>query len=320
MSKYRPLTERLRQAAGSVELTFEEIDTLVGGLPPSARYQRTWWGNTVRTHVQAAAWLSAGAEVDEVSLEGGRVRFRRSGQPSAAVPEAVTSGPPTAPGDLLIAGSVSLRQALADLALVRPVFHSEADFQHALAWQIHTADPGLHIRLETRPLAGMRLDLQVSSPDWSRHTAVELKYLTRAWSGQVNGELFALKSQGAQDISGYDVVKDVWRIERMTAAGPEWSGAVLVLSNDSYYWRPAARARLTNADAFRLHEGTVLSGTRAWGPATGAGTRVGRDVDLELSGSYPIHWQDYSTLQPNAPSGVFRSLLVVPEPDSADLP
>ena len=34
------------------------------------------------------------------------------------------------------------------LAGTRKVFHSEADFQHALAWQIHEAMPESRIRLE----------------------------------------------------------------------------------------------------------------------------------------------------------------------------
>jgi hypothetical protein len=53
--------------------------------------------------------------------------------------------------------------ALAALALERPVFHSEADFQHSLAWQLHVADPSVQIRLETRPRRGARLDLLVRS-------------------------------------------------------------------------------------------------------------------------------------------------------------
>ncbi len=41
-----------------------------------------------------------------------------------------------------------LHKLMADLAAHRPIFHSEADFQHALAWQIHEAMPDCEIRLE----------------------------------------------------------------------------------------------------------------------------------------------------------------------------
>jgi hypothetical protein len=44
--------------------------------------------------------------------------------------------------------------AMNRLALRRPVFHSEADFQHGLAWQIQLDHPDARVRLETRPLEG----------------------------------------------------------------------------------------------------------------------------------------------------------------------
>ena len=56
---------------------------------------------------------------------------------------------------------LDLLGAMRALASHRPVFHSEADFQHALAWQIHRMLPGAVIRLEYRPLPTepMYLDL-----------------------------------------------------------------------------------------------------------------------------------------------------------------
>ena len=105
---------------------------------------------------------------------------------------------------MLLAESVDLADMLRQLAALRPVFHSEADLQHAFAWQVRTAHPSVRVRLETRPLPGMRLDLLLSSADASACTAVELKYLTRAWAGEISGERFELKNQGAQDIRAYD--------------------------------------------------------------------------------------------------------------------
>jgi hypothetical protein len=98
---------------------------------------------------------------------------------------------------LLIAGSVDLGATLAELARLRPVFHSEADFQLALAWQVQRRDARMLVRLETRPLPGVHLDLALARPDLGRYTAVELKYLTRAWSGEVAGERYELKNHGA---------------------------------------------------------------------------------------------------------------------------
>jgi hypothetical protein len=77
--KYDPLRVLLLAAAdrgqGVVELAFDEIARLVGGLPESATTLRSWWANS--SHVQALAWRSAGFHVEQVYLDRGRVRFAR---------------------------------------------------------------------------------------------------------------------------------------------------------------------------------------------------------------------------------------------------
>lgn len=75
--KYLPLNKYLIQSRNSgrsqVEVLFEELDRMVGGLPPSAREHRPWWANSQNT--QAAAWLSAGWRVATVDLDRQRVTF-----------------------------------------------------------------------------------------------------------------------------------------------------------------------------------------------------------------------------------------------------
>jgi len=69
MGKYQPLADYLRrQAAGSVSLTFGQIEEVVGSeLPPSARAWSAWWANDA-THVQARAWLGVGWRVSGLRL------------------------------------------------------------------------------------------------------------------------------------------------------------------------------------------------------------------------------------------------------------
>ncbi len=208
---------------------------------------------------------------------------------------------------MLLAERVPLDDVLARLAVLRPVFHSEADFQQALAWECRVLDPSLRVRLETRPEPGLRLDLLVASESGS-WSAVELKYLVRLWHGEVGGERFELKNQGAQDIRAYDVVKDISRTERFVDGCPGGNGAVVCLANDSYYWRAPTHGRETNAHAFRIHEGVTLEGSRAWGPLTGAGSSKGREEPLILRGRYEMRWRPYSTLP--GPAGEFRVLVV----------
>lgn len=207
-----------------------------------------------------------------------------------------------------IAGSVQTEVVLGRLSAKRPVFHSEADFQHAFAWEAHSLDPQLEVPLETHPEPNVRLDLLLSRLDLDKHTAIELKYLTALWVGVVGGERFALKNQGAQDIRAYDVVKDIGRVERFVAARPSCNGVVIALSNDPSYWRPVIHGRDTNAAAFRLYEGIELSGSRAWGPNTGAGTMRGRVDPITLARSHQLTWREYSRLPGSR--GDFRALIL----------
>lgn len=75
--KYGPLTEHLAAATKtgltSLEMTFDEVAALVGGLPPSAYQLRQWWANDSKSEAQA--WRAAGWHVETVSLDHQRVRF-----------------------------------------------------------------------------------------------------------------------------------------------------------------------------------------------------------------------------------------------------
>lgn len=78
MTKYAPLAAHLRASTPPVRMTFDEVGTLVGGLPPSAYRYRQWWENHGGTHVQAVAWLEEGWRVDEVDLGRRVVTFGRA--------------------------------------------------------------------------------------------------------------------------------------------------------------------------------------------------------------------------------------------------
>lgn len=73
--KYAPMLDALSVRSGSFEMTFKEIDSIVGGLPRSARNHREWWANH-SANAQGKAWMAAGKLVDHVDLTRQRVRFR----------------------------------------------------------------------------------------------------------------------------------------------------------------------------------------------------------------------------------------------------
>lgn len=153
---------------------------------------------------------------------------------------------------------IDIHSAMSQLATSRPLFHSEADFQHALAWKLREDNPELTIRLEYRPAQlTQRGYIDVWAADGHEAVAIELKYKTRSLQTTANGEPFDLLDQSAQDLGRYDTLKDIQRLEQVVAAVPHSSGFVLMLTNDRSYW--TASSRLDTVDVnFRLHEGRRL--------------------------------------------------------------
>lgn len=197
---------------------------------------------------------------------------------------------------------------MAELSRKRKVFHSEADFQHAFAWQIRELTPECEIRLEFNPAPEevRRIYLDVWIPN--ERTAVELKYFARQLDSTVRGERFVLRDQGAQDIRRYDFLRDIQRLEDEVSEGRARQGFVILLTNDPSYWQPPQRDGTVDA-AFRIHEGRNVSGEMAWSPEASDGTQRGRTDPIRLKSSYRMHYQDYSNLQ-GEKHGQFRYLNV----------
>jgi hypothetical protein len=156
-------------------------------------------------------------------------------------------------------------KALADQ---RPVFHSEADFQHAIAWEIHKHLPRASVRLE-RPVEvshpNRRLHVDIWIEQDGHVLAIELKYKTRALQVLIEDEQYALRSQTAQDLGRYDFIKDIGRVENIVADRvPRASGYAILLTNDPSYWTHPRRDNTADA-RFRLHEGNALRGDLGWG-------------------------------------------------------
>ena len=201
--------------------------------------------------------------------------------------------------------ALDIHLAMAKLSEWRPIFHSEADFQFALAWQIHEMTPDCEVRLEKPFTIGgdkksMHLDIWLPNTG----TAMELKYGTRGFGVEQHEDLFALKD-GAPDLCRYDFVKDIQRIERVVKSrGGSAPGYAVLLANDHLYWE--RRPRGTNDEAFHLHEGRNLTGTMAW--VNDANVAEERKNPLALTGSYELRWRDYSALR--GQYGRFRYLAV----------
>ena len=158
------------------------------------------------------------------------------------------------------------------LAGDRPIFHSEADFQHALAWSLHQRFPGLAVRLEyPLPSDSGRAYADIWLPTREGPVVLELKYWKRDLRVTIDGEMFTLGNQDARDINRYDLIKDITRVERLVDAEHARAGAVIAITNDPGYWRKG-RPNTVDAD-FRIHDGRRLTGTVGWADAASDGTK-----------------------------------------------
>ncbi|MEU1745804.1 hypothetical protein [Micromonospora arida] len=204
---------------------------------------------------------------------------------------------------MLIAGETELATVMAELIGRRAVFHSEADFQHAFAWALHSMQPSTQVRLEVRQAGGERVDLLCWGPQG--RTAIEFKYFTARWDGTdpVIGEQFRLREHAADDLARRNFIFDVARLEGLCAADPTLTnGLAIMLTNHQPLWAPPSRPRLTRDQHFRIHEGRTLTGTLRWG------TEGSYYVDNErnLVGRYTLAWNDYAQLE--GVNGQFRWL------------
>ncbi|MEM9034580.1 MAG: hypothetical protein AAGD18_08310 [Actinomycetota bacterium] len=311
-TKYAPLAAFLHQRTeSSIRLTFAQVERILGfTLPESARRYPAWWANGgVQPVSQQYAWLEAGWETFGLDLNAATISFRRTGttetrqrgQAGTCHRDFELEETPDRP----LVGPIPVGPLLAELAALRPVFHSEADFQHALAWQIRERWPAARIRLETRPRPRIHLDLLVVL-DGVR-LAFELKYLTAQWLGEVAGESFDLLGQSAHDISRYDVIKDLVRLETFVDEGYADLGWGITLTNDVAYLRPGTKSDPIDA-AFRLHHGRELHGSLERSDRAGDGTTKGREAAHTLSGRYICDWRRYGELLGGDGAGQFWHL------------
>jgi hypothetical protein len=130
--------------------------------------------------------------------------------------------------------------AMLRLSRRRPLFHSEPDFQLAFAWELQTAYPDSHLRLEKRVSDDPRVELDVLFVCEGRRYGLELKYSRSKALVTIEGESFALRT-GAPDLERYGILRDIARLERLVALDVLDEGCAVVLTNARGLWRSPQR-------------------------------------------------------------------------------
>jgi len=204
---------------------------------------------------------------------------------------------------------IDIVSVLNKLACQRPIFHSEADFQHALAWEIHKKIPQASVHLEL-PVEvnqqSLHIDIWVVTD--VEILAIELKYKTKKLTSLISNKQFQLKDQRAQDTGRYDFIKDIQRLEFLALDRRNVTGYAILLTNDPSYWQNSSSSKTVDAE-FRLQDGRILGGHLNWGDKASDGTKKNREQTLFLKGKYTLDWKDFSIVEEKA-NGVFRQLTV----------
>ena len=212
------------------------------------------------------------------------------------------------PDNLSALRTLNIQQVLKSLAGERPIFHSEADFQHSLAWKMREIYPTLHPRLEyplNSPGDSKRKACDiVLLQNGKVKVAIELKYFTKKFEHEINGEIFYLKEQSAHDIRCYDTFKDIKRMEDFLKANPTATAIVIVVTNDPIYWE-GPRSDSVKYAQFSLEEDRFMKGTLGW---LGKSPSEERSDSINLRGEYTLNWQKYNQIAKD--SGVFKYLYV----------
>ena len=213
-----------------------------------------------------------------------------------------------------------IERILKKLSKDRPIFHSEADFQHALAITFAKEYPTYDIRLEKRIESGEEklrnyVDLIIISDN--EEIFIELKYKTKRIKEVLNfkGEEFLLLNQGAQDLGMYSFVKDISDLEKIKSNKSKIKKAFTIfLTNDSYYWKRRKKQAIfdqfyifeensLNAGELRLHPTEKTKKLKLRWENMGGKNKEGL---LILKHNYgPFKWKEYSTIL-----GLFKYLVV----------
>ncbi len=199
-----------------------------------------------------------------------------------------------------------IEKCISQLKERRKIFHSEADFQFALAWEIQNLYQYANIRLEYSPKEFSEWHIDIIVYIDNKCIPIELKYKTASYeftppkdNFHIGHETYKLKTHGAQNLGNYDFVKDVERLEKLSTALPEYyKGYAIWLTNDKAYKKPPSKSG-TQYEQFSVHENSVKTGEMEWLLNPSDGTIKGREKNITLKDKYKINWKQYSLIGDN---------------------
>ena len=158
MSRYDALTTALAaRDEPEVVLSFDELDSIVGGLPKSARKYHAWWANKVSSQPHSRAWLATG-RLASPDFGQERAVFTLVSEEAEQLIEPQDGG---GPGDLV-----------ADY--VESTISLERDLESHLIANLGTLEPGLTMLGRQVTVDVGRVDILAQSADGEK-VVIEVK-------------------------------------------------------------------------------------------------------------------------------------------------
>lgn len=207
---------------------------------------------------------------------------------------------------------LNIQNCLARLKKERQIFVSEADFQLELAWVLKDEYPSAKVRCEYTPTFNPRMHIDILAIMDNKWIPIELKYRTKGCIKKHDGDEYNIKNHSAKDQGCYDYLKDIQRIERarkeMSSSEEVFfeEGYAIFITNDKGFQNPPKDN--CKYKEYSLADGLTKHGKMEWDPETGEGTKKGREDPIELKGSYPINWAEYSKID-DSNTGTFWCLV-----------
>jgi hypothetical protein len=197
-----------------------------------------------------------------------------------------------------------LDQTIKMLGLKKTIFHSEAEFQFKLAWEIKETNQNIEVLFEY-PAINIKgnhrrtpmIDL-VFKQDGNIFP-VEVKYA----KGDLEFGEYKLANKPTDE--SIDVIKDIRRIEDFVSAYDNCDhGYVIVLSNHKKWFdskKPDSKV-FSNRSHLTDDSNNALTGIIDY--KTGIDENV-----VEIKGKYPTKWSDYTVLDINHKNNTFKYLI-----------
>jgi hypothetical protein len=199
-----------------------------------------------------------------------------------------------------------IHSVLKTLALRRPVFHSEADFQHELALELSNLDYQLRLEVPKSVIINrtqVKVEIDIIATKNGLRTALELKYVKSATKIRFDDEIFDLKNTWGTNLSRFDCLSDARRIDSIILAGHANNGFAIFLTNTSEAWEYDTSTGSNLAKNFSIHEGRRLEQglDYIWYPekpsqGSVSSKRLPPYSPIRFQRDRIIAWHDYSDL------------------------